>query len=73
MPILTRRLPNGNLEITATADDGAVELIVTVKRPTYHGLLIAHLMNWQDDARELDSGPRPWVEPIRFPTERCTT
>jgi hypothetical protein len=48
-------------------DSGVVVFVGTLPRPSCHGILIAHLSEWLDECRLIESGPRLYVQPIPFP------
>jgi hypothetical protein len=63
--ITSKRGPEG-VELYFYGDDGRLDVHVTLLRPCFHAALIAHIMNWQDEIREEEGGPRPYVEPLEF-------
>lgn len=52
--IRTKLLADGVMEIRLIGMDGELDAIVEVTRPSCHGLLIAHLLQWQDECAEAE-------------------
>ena len=50
--IRTKMLADGVMEIRLIGDDGKLDAVVELTRPSDHSLLIAHLLDWQDECRE---------------------
>jgi hypothetical protein len=49
--IRRKMLADGVMEIRLIGDDGELDAIVELTRPTSHALLIAHLLAFQDEVR----------------------
>lgn len=55
--ILRKMLADGVMEIRLIGDDGELEVVVELTRPADHSLLIAHLLDWQEEARVAAASP----------------
>jgi hypothetical protein len=55
--IRRKMLADGVMEIRLIGDDGELEAIVELTRPADHSLLIAHLLDWQEEARRAAAAP----------------
>jgi hypothetical protein len=53
--IRTKMLADGVMEIRLIGDDGELDAIVELTRPTFHSLYVAHLLVAQDEIREAES------------------
>lgn len=59
MPVERQATADGGLRIVLTsAEDGEVDAILVLPRPTYHVVYRAHLEAAQAEVRALESGPR---------------
>lgn len=65
--IQTKRLADGVMEIRVIGDDGELDAIVEVTRPSCHGLLISHLCQWQDEVRQIESRAPSEGQLLEFP------
>jgi hypothetical protein len=70
--IRRKMLADGVMEIRLIGDDGELDAIVELTRPADHSLLIAHLLDWQDEARRVAAVPVQ-CRVLPFPTERIRT
>lgn len=64
-----RMLADGVMEIRLIGDDGELDAIVELTRPADHSLLIAHLLDWQEEARRVAVAPAQ-CRVLPFPTDR---
>ena len=68
--MVTRKmLADGVMEIRLVGDDGELEAIVELTRPADHSGLIAHLLDWQEEARRAAASPVR-CRVLAFPQER---
>jgi hypothetical protein len=72
MAVERKWLADGVMEIRLIGDDGELDAVVELTRPAYHVGLVARLLSWQDECRELDAAPPGSVEVLAFPVHRVS-
>lgn len=69
--IRTKMLADGVMEIRLIGDDGELDAIVELTRPTHHALLVAHLLDFQAEVAASEACPLPGGgRTIPFPLHR---
>ena len=66
-----RKLADGVMEIRLIGDDGQLDAILELTRPSHHALYAGHLLAAQDEIRDLESSPQPACVVLEFPTDRA--
>jgi hypothetical protein len=70
--IRRKMLADGVMEIRLIGDDGKLDAIVELTRPTHHALLIAHLLAFQDEVSAEDTLSEPsQCRVLEFPAARA--
>jgi hypothetical protein len=69
--IQTKLLADGVMEIRLIGDDGQLDAIVELTRPTHHALFVAHLLDFQAEVAASEASPLPeGGRLIQFPLHR---
>jgi hypothetical protein len=57
--VQTKMLADGVMEIRLVGDDGELEAIVELTKPTHHARLVAHLLDFQAEVVAAETSPLP--------------
>lgn len=68
--IRRKMLADGAMEIRLIGDDGELEAILELTKPTHHALFAAHLLDAQAEIRDREAGEPVDCQVIAFPMER---
>ena len=63
---ITSQRTAAGLVLEVFGDDGQLDARVVLPRPCDHSLLIARLMDWQQQCHEQDAGPRLSMPVLEF-------
>lgn len=67
MGVKRKMLADGVMELRLIGDDGELDFIGELTRPTYHALLVAHLLEFQSEVAALEASPLYECRVLEFP------